>query len=106
MCLILFFRRSENSVLGGKKVFKKPEIERVYFEKINNVSANDIVYNPGDVIRVKGDVTFTKHLRVTENVYLPEIGTVNNIRLKDELVNIKKDASFSSTFIYNLNIEI
>ncbi|ETN58016.1 hypothetical protein AND_010397 [Anopheles darlingi] len=81
-----FVRQTEGESPPLKELHLKDLIvEQLYFESFNGVPADDIAYNVDGKVELNGNLVITGDL-YTNEVILPDGGTVNGIDLSEQLV--------------------
>lgn len=93
--LLMFYRfRGGKRLIMGTKTFYNGTVKNLTVNTFNDKNASNIVYKTEEPVRIKGNVIFSNPLKVMENVNLPVDGTVNDVRLKDELVMINSTETY------------
>lgn len=65
------------------------------------MNASEIAYTPGGSIKIKGNMIFDSTLTIMNNVSVSENGTINHVKLSEEIVEINSNKTYESKNIQN-----
>lgn len=64
------------------------------FSTLNNMNASKIAYSEGGTVEITGNLVFKNDLTVMHNVSTPSNGTINDVKLQDEVIEMNSNRNY------------
>lgn len=103
-------RQTEENILRVKTLYTKVlNVDKLYFDTVNDIPAANLIYKIGNTIHIDDPVVFRQPLNVT-HLTLPENGLINSIDFKNDIVVVNKkipgNLKFSNVVALNHDDEL
>lgn len=80
----------------SSKEFQELKVKNLYFENVNGIPAQQLVFADEDEIKLNGDIVFKESVTVPSNV-ISTSGRVNEVILDEEVITTGKN--YDGTFL-------